>query len=314
VSSAKKSISSLTLRFRCACLREGFLLMKKVFSGRVMCTLLTFVVITVSLTSCVLEDDFPVLEQSPQSRKEALDSMQRFRINGVEGSNDWIVDNWGVTLSATGFAVVGGTMRTTNGDMFYPAMVYFPEEVNGITVYHALPIFVTWKTSFREFASEDRADSVDDSIVVDTSEGVPFFIDIHSSLSQQSQLVSVNFSIHDGWIRADGIQEYGNLAHKRSETSDALESLNIMPQQRSLLNSVPHNEYWLDISEGEVVELHGMVDNSKRYIRASSSLGSAIMYHVLRIYGLEESEVQSLEEATVPIVLVGDRLIYAGNE
>ncbi|MCL2746720.1 MAG: hypothetical protein FWE48_06525 [Coriobacteriia bacterium] len=246
----------------------------------------------------VTRAQFTELEQSNKLRKEALESIQRLRINGVESSADWIKDE-GSTLSATGFAV---GRQLENQNEFRLVMIWLPEEIGGVIIYHALPFMVSRDTAFYRLASEKRPDHIDGSILVDTSIE-PFPGSIYTPFSQEEQLVKVDFSIHEGWIKADRISLFGDLAYRCNETSRMMNIPSGYEQYRDAQRAVLDNVYWLDVSEGDTCELYGVVSSSPRYIRVPSRLGTATMYHFVRVYGLEDSDFRPLEEGYISVLL-----------
>ncbi|MCL2871060.1 MAG: hypothetical protein FWE26_05510 [Coriobacteriia bacterium] len=275
----------------------------------VLSSFLAVAIFGVACNSEGVRTEFVELEQSTESRASVLESIQPFRINGVASSDDWISEQ-GNTLSVTGFINGGGWDMQ---DEIQYAMIFLPEELEGVMVYHILPFFVAESNTFVWSDLERPPSNIDVDLIIDTC-GILFDSGGWSDrFPQGNQLARLDFSVHDGWIKADKISMYQNLTYVRSEAERALRFREIPDSKMQYKDAQKEDSgaYWLDISEGDTYELTGVVDDSQKYLRISSKLGSAVMYHFVRIDGLEDSNVEPLEEVMISVTLRGDRLIFA---
>jgi len=283
----------------------------KIFQAAMRALCLTFFIFLVApwLSSCASELETLTYSQSEEFRKSVIENIQPFRISGIESSGEWI-ENRHQTLSLAGFAISGSQMKEVG--VIRQGIVYLPETVEGVTVYHVVPFLIDDNFMF-DIRNNRRTDGIDDSLLIDASKGDPFVLDIQSTFSQGNQLIRIDFSTHDGWIRADRIAEYENLAYVRSEMSQALFIPSVEIQQEDAKEVSDNSLFWLDISEGEIIEVRGILDSNQEHIMIPSKLGTAAMYHFVKVCGLEESDVLPLEKGAISLTLLDGRLIYAAS-
>jgi len=257
------------------------------------------------LLSFCARRDFVVLEQSVEVHATAIDDMQRFRINGTESSSDWI-EQYGDVLSATGF-VSGFGYSTYHRYDFRQFMFFVPEEIDGIMTYHVLFFFETPSTVLETLDASERDDNFGNMVVVDRNSDV---ITSRGASIGGNRLARVDFTIHDGWIRAERIVEYANAHYPQSRSisfieSDAFPRPEIMRQEWDEADS--EELFWLDVSEGEIFELRGASNggmSAATHARIPARLGYAVIYHYVKISNLNPGDARDFVGTfTVPVTL-----------
>jgi len=278
---------------------------------------------------------FSYLAQSSEAHVSALDDMQGFRINGEESSNDWLVQA-GSQISITGF-VDRGRRKTYYDDEYRQYMMFVPEKVGGITIYHLVPFFETSFTTHELSDEIPTGKNLDGLTIEDT-------VPIRSS--KDYRLTSFHFGIHDGWFLANSSLEYSNLYYKYA---DGIEFLNhsIIPDIKTMRRDVERasagDVFWLDVSEGEIIELSGTTAggdyvhegtrqagdhpaylpkeaHTKVYVKVPAKLGTAAIYHVVPVYFFEQDDTQSFGRnditepgwnITIPVTVSDGLLVFA---
>jgi len=283
--------------------------MKKVLKVKNCLAFLLIVVLSMLLLSCTSRGGFQELEQTNEMHIEAIRNLRRFKINGAESSNDWI-ELKNERLSVTGF--VNRSSYSTYYNDYQQFMMFVPEEVEGITVYHVI-YFVETPNTKREIVGHlERDDGFSDAII-------DLCLDDdarrHVLPAQNDHLLTqLTFSIHDGWIRAEHVREYRNVFYGRPDSispinSDAAPRTGIMRQE--LRNIDIEDSFWLDVSEGEVFELSGASNgggSGAQFARVPARLGSAVIYHFVRVEGLNFNTGSS-GNFTVPVTLSDGALV-----
>ncbi|MCL2606235.1 MAG: hypothetical protein FWD93_03035 [Coriobacteriia bacterium] len=189
-----------------------------------------------------------------------IDNLQRFRINGVESSNDWIVQ-----LSDNQFQVTG--FLFTSGDFVFgeqvpePLLLFVPERVSGVTVYHIIPFRKTDNTTYEFLDLPASSSFIDNSLIIETNKPLPSDdgTAMHEGFSPY-RLARINFSVFDGLIYADHIEDCWNLVYRYGEFERfvyRIESYNLGDASRVFDEQHLRSQFWLDVSDGESFEMFG---------------------------------------------------------
>jgi len=254
------------------------------------------------------EGDFSTQNQSGDMHALAIEEMQRFRINGIESSKS-LVEHHDEYLSIVGFA--NKTSFVEYHEFGYRQFqMIVPEKVEGVMVYHVLYFFETPDTIWEDRIASKMSGDFDD-----------FTIDLgrrprDDSSAHDHQMICLIFSVHDSWIRAERIFSYSDMYYKRSESSsaifrDAFPDFRTMRRERQTAES--EGQFWLDISEGETIELAGVGNggvSAKMHVRIPAKLGSAVIYHFVRVRGLEQENVKASGAVVIPVTLSDGTLVY----
>jgi len=327
-------------------------LWRRFIIGAVIATGITIVVLLVILAAVTVfsepaGDDFPELEQSASANRAAIESMQLFRINGTESSNDWVQVH-DEKMSVTGFLVnVEGELtsrdfrRTTHLEL----AIIVPETIEGVTIYHLVSFLRTPETTYNFLDWDDRVDDIDDALIFERNFSIPAEGDsIAVNPSLGFQLVHVDFSIHDGWLRADHIGSYWRLFYLYSDYSGILRRPIFPTSPRGAPPELKDQDsIWLDASKGQTTEVKGawsgndfMYISYRRekstlnslpdgeyarvYVRVPAKLGTATIDHLVPVYFQNRQDVQPFKSddlalagwgVTVPVTVKYDVLVFS---
>jgi len=284
------------------------------------------------------------LEQSDAMLEAAIEGLYLYRVDGQESSNDWIelVDG---RLSVVGFA--GEAWTGEYGSVsFLHFPLFVPEVISGVTVYHTLRFMQLSATDKVRLSYEDRMDDFDNAIHIENGfESVRHDEFLEETWQQHYVLTRVEFSIHDGWLLAERVEEFENVFYPHDNFSGLLltAAYATLGWERDFARHGSQGKYWLDVSEEEVFSLSGIaaggeaesnwenqrgaVDFSRAdyaaavYVAVPNRLGAAGMYHLVRTYFLDDSYQKFFQENSIclsnwdieiPVTLKDDRLVFAG--
>jgi len=275
---------------------------------------------------------FERLEQSGEMDIATISEMQHFSINGIKSSNNWIEQS-GDSLTVTGIISGGTTIYHDAGAEYY--IMFVPEILDGLTVYHTIPFFVT-------------ADTVRTTLTLDGG-NVAINIGEESHLErdptaetywQGFDIARLDFNVHRGWIHADVIELYEDVRYLSGlyDFFFADEVLSPESAQRNLRRLGTDGDFWLDVVDGEIFELSGVNGGGfkvsdpdyRHYIPAGydafldvfapGRLGAATMYHLVRIHFQEEDDLRRLGiddptfvegDITIPVTVLDGKLLFA---
>jgi len=272
---------------------------------------IALVVMVTPVTSCVHRAGFSQLEQTSESRTGAIESLQLFRISGEESSSDWIIERE-QTLSITGFVSRPGHAEYFGGD-FRQFLMFVPERVGGVNVYHVLYFFETDQTLHESIDPlQDEFDFgsqfIADSVFGETSRNRPLEPNMYF-------LTQIDFSIHDGWIHADRVIEFDGLFYRSPNLVSSIRR-DVFPgvstMQRDFGNVNTECDFWLDISEGENIRINGFSLGeaaAMKFVRVPARLGDAVIYHYVRVHDLPEIQT-SPRQISIQVSLRSGRLMY----
>jgi len=294
------------------------MLTRKIFIKSIGLTLLISILATVLLASCTRSEGTSLSEEQTSAiLSYSVEGMQFFRIAGEESSNTWVAQREG-NLYITGF-VNRATYELCPRDDFKHLRMFVPEEVAGTTVYHVIPFVETSETTHEDIDASERSNSFDDSKLLDLNlpeaAGYKF-----SDEQDRHALTQAVFSMSGGQIHAVHLAEYANVFYRSYEYLSPIQRDGIIDAQtvrRELREANLDDSLWLDVSEGEVFELTGVASGSgfeATHLRIPARLGTAAMYRVVRVYGLEESRVRHSRNTTIPVALVDNKLTHAKQE
>ncbi|MCL2438628.1 MAG: hypothetical protein FWC99_06070 [Coriobacteriia bacterium] len=279
----------------------------------------------------------PRKEQSSELLTESVQEMQFFRVRGLESSVDWITELDG-QLVMTGFVIdTGYTVVNADDDEHTLLLLFVPETVSELTIYHVLPLIETPDTVI---SSENLPEQVLDEGLSGTNVSTD---DLSGRDHYEGHRpAQVGLGIHDGWLHANHITGQVNPILYGSPFSWVVSELNIYEIFASSIGRFPGKAEWLDVSEKKPYDLSGVsngghidvypysFDNSalrlpEGYIAAMQilvpdRLGSAPIYHLAKVHFMEEADVRDLGgdrilnpgwNVTVPVVLSGGLLVYS---
>jgi len=239
-------------------------------------------------------NQFLTLTQSDESQKTVLESMQMARIDGIENKSDWIRER-DDSLSAIGF--LGSTRSLYVDDGVLGAAIFFPKNLDGITLYQVLPIIITGDTLFFQLDLEDVSSEISmiDAVEMHID---PSFEKWQFPFSNQNRLVQVRFSVQDGWTRADEILMFGALAFPSDPPAG------ISGSRRPVGDiEFADGRYWIDVSKGDYNFISGTVRFNREFMIIPSRLGTTRMYYHVRIDGLEDSNVAPNRRVSIEVGL-----------
>ena len=240
----------------------------------------------------------PQLGQLVELTSTNLEDMQRFRINGIESSNDWIEVSDDGQISILGFVGgIGGTLHHDSG--LESASMFIPETVEGITMYHVIPFFRSVDTVQIAASYEDSRDKIEASTLL-----------IVESDPSIYGLVQLDGTVRGDWIHADSITEYRGLGYQFIYEIQPLWRDNPGSRiiRRDFREADYEGQFWLDASGGEMSSLFGSSNSQKTYMRVPARLGSATIYHFVRVRGLDRIDIEPGTNSTIYVTVIDGEL------
>jgi len=295
------------------------------------------------------------LDQSGEVHTSSVDDLQRFRINGVESSNDWIVQHDNNQFSVTGFLVkVNDGFEDYGSDIFRESILFVPERVSGVIIYHVIPFFETSGTTYELLYGAERDDNIDDSLIDEVRIPLPseddHSIDAAFPPDLGFRLVQLDFNTQYGRIHADHIGDYWNLLYRYGEYSSSLilwHAFSVDDLGGFFPDQNFGSSFWLDVSDNEIFELSGIYAGGNliqasqdfslkrphrlpdgEYVRAHISvpvwLGNVTICHLVPVYFSNRGDVEYFEkdltklqwgwELTIPVTVAYSSLVFSGYE
>jgi len=248
----------------------------------------------------LMDDREPRLGRPVEITSADLERVQRFRIQGVESSNEWIELNDGGQISIVGFlgGGIGGVTYHDSG--LELSSLFVPETIEDITVYHVIPFFRSAGTEEAFVFPEDSVGKIESKI-----------LPIVESSSPTTLLIRLDGTIRGEWIHADSITKYRGLDYQNSVNiqllwRDGSPKANAIRRDFDAADS--EGQFWLDISDGETSSLFGSSSSWGLYLGVPARLGPTAIYHFIGMRSLTQVDVEPGANFIIYVTMVDGEL------